>query len=140
MKCPKCVSPMIKIRFEGIEVDRCTDCQGLWFDEFKKDELLKVKRSEQIDVGDAKVGRTFDRVNCIFCPRCEARMVRLTDLDQPHIHFEHCTVCGGAFLDAGEFRDLKRHNHVDCIKDLFFPLPTRRRAPPEKVKSLATDG
>jgi uncharacterized protein len=131
MKCPKCISPMIKVRFDSIEVDRCTDCQGLWFDEFEKDELLKLTHSEQIDIGDPKVGREFDRVSCIFCPRCDARMVRLADLNQPHIHFEHCTVCSGVFFDAGEFRDLKRHNVLDFIKDLFFPHPTRRGSPPK---------
>ena len=130
MKCPKCISPMMKGRCDGIEVNRCTDCQGLWFDEFEKEELLKLKHSEQIDIGDAKVGREFDRVNCIFCPRCDARMVRLADLSQPHIHFEHCTICGGAFFDAGEFRDLKRRSLLDFIKDLFFPIPTRRSRPP----------
>src|SRR5262245_3070792 len=99
MKCPKCISPMAKVVFSRIEVNRCTDCQGIWFDEFEKDDLLKMKNSERIDIGNAKVGREFDRVDCILCPRCDSRMIRLAALTQPHIHFEHCTVCGGCFLD-----------------------------------------
>ena len=134
MKCPKCISPMIKVRFHGIEVDRCTDCQGLWFDEFEKDDLLKMKHSETIDTGDPKVGREFDRVNCIFCPRCGTRMVRMAALHQPHIRFEHCTVCAGSFFDAGEFRDLKTHTLADFFRDLFLPRQ-KRSTPLQKAVS-----
>jgi uncharacterized protein len=144
MKCPKCISPMIKVRFNGIEVDRCTDCHGLWFDEFEKDDLLKIKGSEKIDIGDAKVGREFDQVNCVFCPRCGTRMVRMAALEQPHIRFEHCTVCAGCFLDAGEFRDLKHHSLIDILKDLFINVGTRRLPPSklgqEKLKALQFAG
>jgi transposase-like protein len=38
----------------------------------------------------------------------KGRMIRIVDVDQPHIWFEHCTVCGGSFFDAGEFRDFPR--------------------------------
>ena len=144
MKCPKCISPMAKVNFRGIEVDRCTDCQGLWFDEFEKDDLLRLKHSEQIDLGDAKVGSEFNRVDCILCPRCGARMLRMIALRQPHIHFEHCTICAGCFLDAGEFRDLKHYNIVDFLRDLFVPLPRRRVPPPkfgqEKFRVLQAAG
>ena|SRR5687767_2838367 len=131
MKCPKCISPMIRVRFKGIEVDRCTDCQGLWFDDFEMDRLLKMKDSETIDIGDAKLGREFDAVNCIFCPHCDARMVRLAELGQPHIHVEYCTICAGSFLDAGEFRDLKRHTFLDLLRDIFAKVGTRRVPPPK---------
>ncbi len=39
MNCPKCIAPMVKVTFHNIEVDRCSNCQGLWFDEFEREEL-----------------------------------------------------------------------------------------------------
>jgi hypothetical protein len=45
-------------------------------------------------------------------------MIRMVDLEQPHIWFEHCTVCSGSFFDAGEFKDLTHHTIVDFFKDL----------------------
>jgi Zn-finger nucleic acid-binding protein len=42
---------MITVPFNSIDVDRCTNCQGLWFDEFEKAELQKLKGSDAIDVG-----------------------------------------------------------------------------------------
>jgi len=110
---------MIRINFAGIEVDRCTDCQGLFLDESAKEQLLPIRGSDAIDVGEAKVGREFNQVDCINCPRCGSRMIRMVALGQHHIWFEHCTVCSGSFFDAGEFRDLKHHTIVDFFKDLL---------------------
>ncbi len=119
MNCPKCISLMVKLTFGCIEVDRCTDCQGLFFDEFEKEQLRKLKGADAIDTGDAKTGREFNKVDHIHCPRCTSLMIRMVDLEQPHIWFEHCTVCGGSFFDAGEFKDLAHHNVLDFFKDLL---------------------
>ena len=118
MNCPKCISPMVKVIFADVEVDRCSNCQGLFFDEFKKADLQKMKGADAIDIGDAKVGRQFNKVDRINCPRCSSPMIRMVDLDQPHIWFEHCTVCGGSCFDAGEFKDLKHHTVLDFFRDL----------------------
>ena len=109
---------MAAVTFEGLEVNRCTGCQGLFFDEFEKEQLQKMKGADAIDTGDAKVGAAFNEVDCILCPRCGSQMIRMVALDQHHIWFEHCTVCGGSFFDAGEFRDLTHHTIVDFFRDL----------------------
>jgi Zn-finger nucleic acid-binding protein len=109
---------MVQVTWAGIAVDRCTDCHGLFFDEFEKERLRKLKGADRLDTGDPQVGREFNRVDCIPCPRCGSRMIRMVDLDQRHIWFEHCTVCGGSFFDAGEFRDLAHHTLADFFRDL----------------------
>ena len=109
---------MVKLQFAGVEVERCTDCQGLFFDEFDRERLRKMRGAETIDTGDPKTGREFNQVDCIDCPRCGSRMIRMVDLEQHHIWFEHCTVCGGSFFDAGEFKDLAHHTIMDFFKDL----------------------
>src|SRR6266487_2577445 len=116
MNCPKCISPMFEVTFAGVAVDRCSDCQGLFFDEFEREQLQKTKGSVAIDIGGVEVGRTFNRVDCINCPRCGSRMIRMVDVEQPHMQFEHCTVCGGSFFDAGEFKDLKHRTILDFLR------------------------
>jgi len=118
MKCPKCISPMEKVTFAGVEVDRCMDCHGLFFDEFEKERLQKARGADAIDTGDAKLGREFNKVDLINCPRCGSQMIRMVDLHHPHIWFEHCTVCGGSFFDAGEFKELTHHTILGFFKDL----------------------
>lgn len=119
MNCPKCISPMEKVEFGGVEVERCMDCHGLFFGDLEKEKLMKLRGADAIDTGDAQVGREFNKVDCIDCPRCGSRMIRMVDAEQPHIWFEHCTVCSGSFFDAGEFRDLRHHTIVGFFKDLM---------------------
>jgi uncharacterized protein len=118
MICPKCISPMMPVEFGGIEIHRCTDCEGLWFDELAKAELLTRKGAEKLDTGSAEIGKTWNQIDRILCPRCGVVMIRMVDLKQPHIWFEHCKVCGGSFFDAGEFRDLLHHTVLDFFRDL----------------------
>ncbi|MFC1553352.1 zf-TFIIB domain-containing protein [candidate division KSB1 bacterium] len=48
MKCPKCGHDMeIKI-IEKIEVDKCSNCKGIYFDAGELDELLLKKAEERI--------------------------------------------------------------------------------------------
>lgn len=109
---------MAAVTFDGVNVHRCTRCQGLFFDEFEKEELLKLKGADDIDMGDPKTGRSYNRVDRVDCPRCYTQMIRMVDLEQPHIWFEHCTVCGGSFFDAGEFKDLAHHTMADFFRRL----------------------
>jgi hypothetical protein len=44
MKCPKCGSDMKEEHLEGIEVDRCTLCNGLYFDHGELETLLMGKQ------------------------------------------------------------------------------------------------
>ena len=112
---------MAPVAFHDVTVHRCNGCQGLWFDEFDKEALRRVGDAEKLDTGDARIGREFNKVDLIKCPACESQMLRMVDLQQHHIWFEHCTVCGGSFFDAGEFRDLTHQTILDYFRDFLTP-------------------
>lgn len=44
MKCPKCGADLTVEEYHGIEVDRCTECNGVWFDAGEA-ELLSEKEA-----------------------------------------------------------------------------------------------
>jgi len=50
MICPKCQNDMVAIEYEGVEVDRCKSCQGIWFDvgesDWLRDDVSAVAESE----------------------------------------------------------------------------------------------
>lgn len=120
MECPKCGGALEKVVKDKIEVDRCVQCGGLWFDRLEADRLLKVKGSASaIDTGDAKTGEAQNQQGRIECPRCHTPLIRMVDLKQHHIWYESCTVCGGKWFDAGEFKDLQQHSIMDFFRDLF---------------------
>lgn len=118
MKCPKCGGWFEIIKFNEVEVERCTNCKGLWFDMLEKDDLVKMEGSESIDVGSDQVGEKYNKMKRVDCPKCETKMMSMVDKDQFHIHFECCPSCYGTFFDAGEFRDLKEHS----VAERFFQM------------------
>ena len=40
MQCPKCGMEMIEVDFEGIKVDKCSSCLGLYFDNGEVEQLV----------------------------------------------------------------------------------------------------
>ena len=40
MKCPKCGFELETEEYHGIEIDRCTQCDGVWFDAGEVEQLI----------------------------------------------------------------------------------------------------
>jgi hypothetical protein len=41
MKCPKCGADLKTEEWSGIQIDRCPECLGVWFDAGETEELIK---------------------------------------------------------------------------------------------------
>jgi len=115
LQCPKCGHGMIEIEHGGVAVDRCSHCQGLWFDVGEADQLKLIEGSEQLDIGDPEQGWRYDTVGEINCPRCGKNMEQSADPAQTHIWYETCAE-HGLFMDAGEFSDFKEENFLDWFR------------------------
>ena len=116
MICPKCKSDMEPMEFEGVEVDRCKNCKGIWFDVGEEGLMLGADAAKAIDTGDPSIGREANKINNYRCPRCDGGMLRRVDPKQSRIHYEECTSCKGTFFDAGEFTDLLKDSIADLAK------------------------
>ena len=123
MRCPKCRSDMRTLEIDGIEIDRCERCQGLWFDAGEVERLRSRNAAQTIDTGDASSGRAWDRIESYRCPRCGGSMAAVVDATQRHIRYETCTHCHGSYFDAGEFADLATLS----LGDLFRRFGAARR-------------
>jgi Zn-finger nucleic acid-binding protein len=122
MDCPKCDSIMEPVTFNGITVDRCTKCVGIWFSEAEHKILKGMKGSEAIDTGSPAVGRQYDEIENVACPTCGQDMDRVADSFQPHIHYEVCSRGHGVFFDAGEYKDFKEETIGDFFKSLAMRM------------------
>jgi Zn-finger nucleic acid-binding protein len=120
MQCPKCKAAMEDVTFADITVERCSGCHGLWFDSSKVEKLVAIKGADAIDTGGSEEGKKYNEISKISCPVCQTPMIRMVELDHPHIWYESCKVCKGVFLDAGEFRDLAHPGLVGWFKDHFL--------------------
>lgn len=127
MDCPKCDSVMEEVTFNGVTVERCTQCKGLWFAGAEHKELKKMKGAEAVDTGSAKVGKQYNDMEDVACPVCGEEMDTVADKFQPHIHYELCHKGHGVFFDAGEFKDFKEENLGDFFKDLAWLFTKKKK-------------
>ena len=118
VKCPKCGHGMNEATHEGITIDRCTHCAGLWFDDDHHSRLKKITGSEDLDHGDPKEGWKWDSRGDIDCPRCNKPMLKCADPKQHHIWWEVCDD-HGIFMDAGEFSDYKAETLLDWFRGVL---------------------
>ncbi|MBE9128690.1 MULTISPECIES: zf-TFIIB domain-containing protein [unclassified Coleofasciculus] len=119
LKCPKCQGNLQAVVYAEIEVDRCTDCQGIWFDSQEAQMLKEIQGSESIDTGDPQIGSKFNAIGDINCPKCKTKMTKMVDLEQSHIWYEKCPICYGIWFDAGEFKDYKEEGIQDIFRGIF---------------------
>jgi hypothetical protein len=47
MRCPKCGHQMVEEQFEGIAIDRCSFCEGIYFDARELDDLFSRKQEQR---------------------------------------------------------------------------------------------
>jgi len=121
MRCPKCRADMEQVEYEGTEIDRCTICNGIWFDAGEIDVMKEKQAATAIDIGDKRMGKRSNAIDRYQCPRCGGAMVRAVDPMQSHIRYETCSSCHGSYLDAGELRDLSTRTIADFFRKLAVP-------------------
>lgn len=104
---------------DGMRIERCPQCFGIWFREDEHQRLRKVKGAEQIDTGPAELGRDFNGAIHVPCPECGEPMLRMAEPSQPHILIDCCDRGHGVFFDAGEYRDFRDRSVGDLFRRLL---------------------
>lgn len=108
MQCPKCNNPMEMQKIEGVEIDVCSHCAGMWFDQ---DELRKAKDQAEPDANwmDFEIWKHADRFKFsqrpVKCPKCNVDMV-LINYGDTTVEIDYCPQCRGTWLDEGEFNNI----------------------------------
>lgn len=100
-----------------VTIDQCEHCKGMWFDNGEAEILKTEWMSEYLDSGDPTMGKAYNAIRNINCPRCNNAMLKKNDADQPHILYEVCSA-HGIFMDAAEFTDYKYETLVDMFKSV----------------------
>lgn len=100
MRCPNCPDRNLKpaLTRQGVEVDRCGKCGGIWLD--RGEIFLFVKGRKKLLA--EKIERAIERrtLSSRLSPRTGKPMVIFGILGEPAIDL--CETSGGVWLDAGE--------------------------------------
>jgi Zn-finger nucleic acid-binding protein len=106
MKCPKCKTETLReSAIEGVAVDRCASCDGIWFDAEELGLLLaedsrhvaSLLRGNLHEPADGKKG---------ICPRDSSELLRVFSSIDRTVVIDACPDCHGIWLDGGEFEKL----------------------------------
>jgi Zn-finger nucleic acid-binding protein len=118
--CPKCGKKMAQVQEAGVTIDRCRACGGIWLDALELERVLATPgAARRIDPPAPVIESRTGREGAALCPRDRSLLIRMTDHAQPHVRYDSCEVCGGAFLDAGELRDLGQFTLIERVRSLM---------------------
>lgn len=96
MRCPECYRRLKQARTQGIEIDRCPSCRGVWFD---AGELEAYRRSQALASGRDAGHVTFEATAPVpgsDCPHCKT--ATLSEGRAGDLRLYRCTECTGCFL------------------------------------------
>jgi len=120
MICPRCQIELERIEIEGLELDYCSECQGVWFD---KGEVAAFFGFPQDAPEDDGIGKGLGRLSALACPRCpEGKLHEMQYSSATTLMVDKCDLCSGFWFDGGEIPELKKENAVKIIKALMHPI------------------
>lgn len=150
LPCPGCEKLLEVIEFETeppIQVERCTDCFGLFFNPGELEALLEAKISQAVWVDGQRlneIGRNYGhnhRVVYRKCPMCEERMSHINFGGKSGVIMDRCGT-HGFWLEGGELRRLMewwraggKHLHQEHEQE-----KVRRRSAEVRRSSMSGSG
>jgi hypothetical protein len=93
---------MLLLEYEGVEVDYCGACKGLWLDEGEMEQILSGTTAA-LNLVDWRAGQKGER----RCPRCATKMHAHT-LPGSGVVIDACPEACGIWLDRGELQSIAR--------------------------------
>jgi len=113
MWCPNCKEPLLVLEFEGIELDYCDSCRGVWLD---PDEVAMVFGNggwqKALHVAP---GEVLKREGGKACPRCRTTMHKRLAGEKHPVTTDLCPRGHGLWLDGGELGALIEQSHSDPV-------------------------
>lgn len=117
LNCPRCEGTKLHSLHlavaDGLAVERCNSCHGIFFDPDELEYLLDASISHVYEVDFARIENILLEdgepnswpVGYIKCPRCTKHMNRSNYGARSGVIIDSCKVCG-IWLDGGELRKI----------------------------------
>lgn len=113
MDCPVCQNAMIVLELEQVEVDYCTECEGIWLDAGELELLLGGAARAQALLESFTKADTPEKPR--KCPICRKKMekVRVGPADGKRELLDRCKKEHGLWFDRGELQNVLTLGHFD---------------------------
>ncbi len=108
MKCPRDGTHLARVIVDGVEIDKCHKCDGIWCDRGEMERLRDRKIADVEELLEQKYGspsfREDKTAGHMRCPRC-GEDVRLMEYSVSYgrpVRIDRCEKCFGVWLDNRE--------------------------------------
>lgn len=103
--CPDCSVALVTRAFQGIVIDACPRCAGIFFDEgevndLKAKGLQAMEDLEAAIVPQVTIEATADKFR--LCPNCQNSMDKFRYMYHSDVVLDECGKCGGIWVQDGE--------------------------------------
>ncbi len=98
MNCPKCRSEIHEMKIEGVDLDFCSGCKGIWFD---KDEMAFMVELH-VDMPELEKVKKNAKKTDYDCPRCGSKLEEMKFSKPKDLLVDRCPQCHGIWLDKLE--------------------------------------
>ncbi len=115
MNCPACHGTLESFAFGGETIDRCPDCDGIWFDAGElapvTEEWIRQGRVSAADIRSAyrPIVRGPVQEAERMCPCCATVMPVFNYAYDSNVFLNKCPTCDGVWTDAGELDGVARY-------------------------------
>ena len=104
---------MITLELEGVEIDYCTDCGGIWLDAGELELLLNEPDKAKHMLGSFKID-TVSTERIRKCPICDKKMQKIVvGSSKPTLLIDKCRRGDGLWFDKGELQDIFDRAELD---------------------------
>lgn len=104
--CPDCQQPLVAFELEGIEIDRCVDCGGVWLDAGELELIADRAGTKPGELTQALHEAKGKRNGKRRCPRCRRKLRVIHVGSDPGVELDRCPWGDGLWLDQGEMQEL----------------------------------
>lgn len=113
MDCPVCKTAMIVLEIEQVEIDYCTDCQGIWLDSGELEILLEDPAQAQQVMNSFAPAQSDETPR--KCPICLKKMdkVLVGAHDGKRELLDRCPRSHGLWFDRGELQHILKMGQFD---------------------------
>lgn len=113
MDCPVCKNAMIVLELREVEIDYCTECNGIWLDVGELELLLgDGEKSRALISSFDKAGQTGEKPR--KCPICDKKMEKVAvGKGEPALLVDRCAKGDGLWFDRGELSEIVEKADLD---------------------------
>lgn len=114
MNCIRCNQPLTQEQYEGVDIDRCGKCQGVWLD---AGELAKIVGTVGEHFSNVLISETLkgnatgipqnEKESKELCPKCSVEMTPINYSYQSGVIIDSCPNGHGLWFDSKELEKVQ---------------------------------